>query len=60
MHAVDLLYRAGGTTVIATADRLGRCWRDVHVVGQNFLVDPRYYLLAGRAVLGLDPGPLLS
>ncbi len=56
MEAVDLMYRAGGTTVIEPSDLLGRCWRDIHIVGQNFNVDPEYYVLAGRALLGLDSG----
>jgi alkylation response protein AidB-like acyl-CoA dehydrogenase len=59
MQAVDLMYRAGGTTVIQREDGIGRCWRDIHIIGQNFNVDPEYYLLAGRAFLGLDPGPKL-
>jgi hypothetical protein len=59
MQAVDLLYRAGGTTVIQRGDLLGRCWRDIHIIGQNFNVDPEYYLIAGRELLGLDPGPKL-
>jgi hypothetical protein len=31
----------------------------VHAVGQNFNVAPEFYGIAGRAFLGLDPGPKL-
>lgn len=60
MQATDLMFRAGGTTSIAREHTLARCWRDVHVVGQNIAVLPEYYLLGGRVFLGLDPGPKLS
>jgi indole-3-acetate monooxygenase len=60
MQAVDLMWRAGGTTSIERSHRLARCWRDVHVVGQAITVTPEWYPLAGRAFLGLDPGPRLS
>jgi indole-3-acetate monooxygenase len=60
MQAIDLMYRAGGTTAIERNHRLGRCWRDVHVVGQTFQVLPEYYMVAGRVFLGLDPGPKLG
>jgi alkylation response protein AidB-like acyl-CoA dehydrogenase len=60
MQAVDLMYRAGGTTSIDSSQRIARCWRDVHVVGQNTTLLPEYYLLAGRAFLGLDPGPKIA
>jgi indole-3-acetate monooxygenase len=60
LQAMDLMYRAGGTTSIERNHRLARCWRDVHVVGQTFQVLPEFYMLAGRAFLGLDPGPKLA
>jgi alkylation response protein AidB-like acyl-CoA dehydrogenase len=60
MQAVDLMYRAGGTTSIEWNHRLARCWRDVHVVGQAITVLPEYYMLGGRLFLGLDPGPRLA
>jgi alkylation response protein AidB-like acyl-CoA dehydrogenase len=60
MQATDLMYRAGGTTSIQWGQRLERCWRDVHVVGQNFNLLPEYYVLGGKALLGLPPGPKLS
>jgi alkylation response protein AidB-like acyl-CoA dehydrogenase len=60
MQAMDLMYRAGGTTSIERDHPVARCWRDVHVVGQTFQVLPEYYMLSGRALLGLDPGPKLA
>jgi hypothetical protein len=60
LQAVEPLYRAGGTTTIARTNLLGRCWRDVQVVGQNLAVGPEYYEIAGRAFLGLEPGSRLG
>jgi alkylation response protein AidB-like acyl-CoA dehydrogenase len=60
VQATDLMYRAGGTTSIQWNHRLARCWRDVHAVAQHTSLLPEYYMLAGRALLGLDPGPKLS
>jgi alkylation response protein AidB-like acyl-CoA dehydrogenase len=60
MQATDLMYRAGGTTSIEWGQRLERCWRDMHVVGQNFALLPEFYVLGGKALLGLPPGPKLS
>jgi len=60
MQAMDLMWRAGGTTAIERDHRLARCWRDVHVVGQHANVLPEYYPIGGRVFLGLDPGPKLS
>ena len=60
MQTTDLMYRAGGTTSIEWGQRLERCWRDVHVVGQNFSLLPEFYVLGGKALLGLPPGPKLS
>ena len=59
-QAMDLMYRAGGTTSVERGHRLARCWRDVNVVGQAITVLPEWYPLTGRVFLGLDPGPRLS
>jgi alkylation response protein AidB-like acyl-CoA dehydrogenase len=58
-QAMDLMYRAGGTTSSKRTHQLARCWRDLHVVGQAASVAPDWYPLAGRALLGLDTGPRL-
>jgi alkylation response protein AidB-like acyl-CoA dehydrogenase len=60
MQAVDLMYRAGGTTSIQNQQVLARCWRDVHVIGQTSSIMPEWYGLTGRVFLGLDAGPRLS
>jgi hypothetical protein len=57
---VELMYRAGGTTAIEQDHLLGRCWRDLQVLGQNFTVAPEYYGHTGRVFLGLEPGPKMS
>ena len=54
--AVDLLYRTGGTTSIWDDCPLSRCFRDVHVVAQNWSVLPQTYEAAGRLRLGLEMG----
>lgn len=59
IEAVHPLYRAAGTTSLREENRLGRCWRDLQAVGQNFNVAPEFYAIAGRVALGLDPGPKL-
>jgi indole-3-acetate monooxygenase len=58
-QAMDLMYRAGGTTSSKRTHQLARCWRDLHVVGQAASIAPDWYPLIGRAFLGLDPGPRL-
>ena len=58
--AMDLVYRAGGTTSTERTQRLAHCWRDLQVVSQAASVSPEWYPLAGRALLGLEPGPRLT
>jgi alkylation response protein AidB-like acyl-CoA dehydrogenase len=59
-QAMDLMYRAGGTTSSQRSHPLGRCWRDLATVGQAAAVMPDWYPLAGRIFLGLDPNPRLT
>jgi alkylation response protein AidB-like acyl-CoA dehydrogenase len=59
-QAMDLMYRAGGTTSSQRTHQLARCWRDLHVVGQAASIMPEWYALAGRTFLGMDPGPRLT
>ena len=59
-QAMELMFRAGGTTATQRTHQLARCWRDLYVVGQSAGISPEWYPLAGRALLGLDPGPRLS
>jgi alkylation response protein AidB-like acyl-CoA dehydrogenase len=56
VRAVDLMYNVGGATAIYARSRLDRCLRDVHTAGAHVWVAPDTYELAGRLLLGLDPG----
>jgi hypothetical protein len=60
VQAVELMYRAGGTTSIERGQLIGRCARDIQVLAQNFTVAPEYYVHTGRVLLGLDPGPKMA
>jgi indole-3-acetate monooxygenase len=57
--AMDLMYRAGGSTSFQYRSRLAECWRDLHVVGQTVTLAPEWYPIGGRVYLGIDPGPRL-
>jgi alkylation response protein AidB-like acyl-CoA dehydrogenase len=59
-QAMDLMYRAGGTTSSRRTTQLAHCWRDLQVVGQAASVAPEWYALTGRAFLGMDTEPRLS
>jgi alkylation response protein AidB-like acyl-CoA dehydrogenase len=59
-QAMDLVFRAGGTTSTQRTQRLAHCWRDLQVVGQAASVGPEWYPLVGRVLLGLDSGPRLT
>jgi alkylation response protein AidB-like acyl-CoA dehydrogenase len=56
VEAVDLMYSAGGATAIYAASRLDRCLRDAHTAAAHVWVAPDNYELAGRLLLGLEPG----
>jgi alkylation response protein AidB-like acyl-CoA dehydrogenase len=57
--AMDLMYRAGGSTSYRRDSRLAECWRDLQVVGQAVTVMPEWYPIGGRVFMGMDPGPRL-
>jgi alkylation response protein AidB-like acyl-CoA dehydrogenase len=59
-QAMDLMYRAGGTTSSQRGHQLAHCWRDLHVVAQAASTAPEWYALTGRALLGLETGPRLT
>ncbi len=59
-EAMDMVYRHGGSTSFKRASRLAECWRDLHVVGQTVTVGPEWYPIAGRVLLGMDPGSRLQ
>jgi alkylation response protein AidB-like acyl-CoA dehydrogenase len=56
VQAVDLMYSVGGATAIYATSRLDRCLRDAHTAAAHVWVAPDTYELAGRLLLGLDPG----
>lgn len=56
VQAVDLMYTLAGATAIYTQSRLDRCLRDIHTAGAHVWVAQDTYELAGRLLLGLDPG----
>jgi alkylation response protein AidB-like acyl-CoA dehydrogenase len=56
VQAVDLMYSVAGATAIYARSRLDRCLRDIHTAGAHVWVAPDTYELAGRLLLGLDPG----
>jgi indole-3-acetate monooxygenase len=56
VRAVDLVYAAAGGSAIYESSRIDRCFRDVHVAVQHIGLTANNYELAGRVLLGLDPG----
>lgn len=52
----DILARAAGTSAILEAVRLERSIRDVQAAVRHVAMSPSNYVVAGRIVLGLDPG----
>jgi alkylation response protein AidB-like acyl-CoA dehydrogenase len=58
--AMELMYRHGGSTSFKRESRLAECWRDLHVVGQTVTIGAEWYPIAGRALLGMDPGSRLK
>ena len=59
-QAMDMVYHFSGSTGFKRDTRMSECWRDLHTVGQTGMVAPEWYPIAGRAFLGLDPGPRLQ
>ena len=55
-QAIDLLHDAAGMNAVAADSVLDRCWRDVHTMTQHIILSPARYEIAGRVLLGLEPG----
>jgi alkylation response protein AidB-like acyl-CoA dehydrogenase len=60
VRAVDLMYEAGGGSAIHAESPLQRCFRDVHVVTQHFIVNPSTFEQTGKLYAGIGPAsPML-
>jgi alkylation response protein AidB-like acyl-CoA dehydrogenase len=59
LQAVELLYRAAGTTAIFTTGPLDRLFRDIQTAAAHVMVSPLTYEASGRVALGMEPGMLL-
>jgi alkylation response protein AidB-like acyl-CoA dehydrogenase len=56
VEAVGLMYSAGGASAIYASNALDRCLRDIHTAQAHVWVAFDTYEIAGRLLLGLDPG----
>lgn len=54
--SVDLVHAAAGGSAIQESGRIARCFRDIHAATQHIGLNATGYELAGRVLLGLDPG----
>lgn len=56
LRAIEIVYNAAGGSAIQESGRLDRCFRDARVAVQHIGLSTNAYELAGRVLLGLDPG----
>jgi alkylation response protein AidB-like acyl-CoA dehydrogenase len=54
LHAVDLVYRAGGAASVYTSTQLERCLRDIRTASQHVTVMATNYEVAGQFFFGAD------
>jgi alkylation response protein AidB-like acyl-CoA dehydrogenase len=54
LHAVDLVYRAGGAASVYTSSQLERCLRDIRTASQHMTVMTTNYEVAGQLFFGAD------
>jgi alkylation response protein AidB-like acyl-CoA dehydrogenase len=54
LHAVDLVYRAGGAASVYASTHLERCLRDIRAASQHLTVMPTNYEVAGQLFFGAD------
>ena len=59
IRATDIAFTLGGGSAIYETSILQRCMRDVHTAAQHVQLAPPNYEPAGRAMLGLDVGPMV-
>ncbi len=59
IRATDIAFTLGGGTAIYETSVLQRCMRDVHTAAQHVQLASPNYEPAGRAMLGLDVGPMV-
>jgi alkylation response protein AidB-like acyl-CoA dehydrogenase len=57
-YAVDLMHLAGGGSAVYATCPLERALRDIHTVTQHRRSAPIQFEIAGRMMLGLEPGDL--
>jgi alkylation response protein AidB-like acyl-CoA dehydrogenase len=56
IRAVDLLHDAAGMDGVSVSSPLERAWRDVHTASQHVVLNVGRIEVAGRRLLGVDPG----
>ena len=57
-YAVDLMHLSGGGSAVCATCPLERALRDIHTVTQHRRSAPIQFEIAGRMMLGLEPGDL--
>jgi len=55
-QSIDLLHDAAGMSAVVSDSVLDRCWRDVHTMTQHIVLSPARFEIAGRVLMGLEPG----
>jgi indole-3-acetate monooxygenase len=55
-QAVDIVYNVAAGSALYESGRIERCFRDIHAATQHIGLTANNYELAGRVLLGLDPG----
>lgn len=59
VRAVQLMYETAGTSALYESSPIERAFRDVHAAARHVAVATAAQEAAGRALFGLDPGPLI-
>jgi alkylation response protein AidB-like acyl-CoA dehydrogenase len=56
LRAIEFVYNAAGGSAIHDSGRLDRCFRDARVAAQHIGLSTNTYELAGKVLLGMEPG----